>query len=144
MSLFFLDSQSSISNFEHIWIIPASRSWGSPKLVAGMEIVFDWSPSIKNILCCSPRVPHLRSPRMSFFFSPIANREYNISSSFMECISHIWVSFYSWHIFVVAIIVLKIVDTPFSEIVSVSLFVSQRSRSSLASLDSSGGVNTKL
>ena len=72
MSLFLLYGQTAISYFQHVGVIPASRSCSLEVLLAFKEVVLDGCPVIEDILCCSPRVTDIWCPSPGFLFTPVA------------------------------------------------------------------------
>jgi len=120
VGLFFGLSKDAQSDLEHVWVVP-------PVIFAGFicrhlvlkEIGDELLPLVGgrviniDILGSSPRVGHGISPISDLFVTPIANGVEDVTASSHQSGAHGSVSFGGGNSFVKAVVVLKVVNTPF-------------------------------
>lgn len=144
MRLLFSWGHSIVSNLKHIRVIPVSRSSKLSKLRVLIEVVLYWCEVVKDILGCSPTVASLLSPHWSIFITPITYREENGSSSLPQGIAHLFEARLVRHASMVAVIILYIIYTPFSEVWCINFFMAHTCSSMFAWKCTSRGVKSKL
>ncbi len=103
-------SESSITNFKHIRIVPST--W--PCILLESNLLFkitneSW-PVIGDFESSSPGVTDFGPPLPDFLLSPIANWEENWSFCFIQCLGHRRVSFDGWDVGRKAIIVFQVIN----------------------------------
>jgi len=144
MCLLLFNSETSISNDKHIWIVPVSGTSILWVHLILKEITLHALPVILDVPGSSNWVRSVLAPLGDILITPVTDWIENISSSGIECQSHVRVSIESWNTLIIAIVVLEVVDSPFSVHLSILGFVSETARISLASLRSSRRIDSKL
>ena len=131
MCFFFFWSQYSVSNLEHIGIVPMTWSCGFITQLIDQEIRFHLLKLISfchvnfNILSGSPRICNGGTPLCNSFISPIANWKKYLSSCIAQGVWHGWISFKGWNSkLIITIIILQVINPPTGISFSIRNFMS--------------------
>ena len=144
VSLFFFVGQTTVADLEHVWVSPRTGPSSLEVFLTNPEVVLDKCPAVSNVLRASPAVGSLGSPLPGVVLAPVAQRVEDGSTGSHERVSHRRVSDLARNGIVVAIVVLKVVDSPISEVLSIFFLVVEGASSFGARLGSSGRVDSEL
>jgi len=144
VSLFFFVGQTTVADLEHVWVSPRTGPSSLEVFLTNPEVVLDKCPAVSNVLRASPAVGSLGSPLPGVVLAPVAQRVEDGSAGSHERVSHRRVSDLARNGIVVAIVVLKVVDSPISEVLSIFFLVVEGASSFGARLGSSGRVDSEL
>ena len=135
---------TTVTDLEHIGIVPATGTSASPKRLVLIEEVDEGTPAIGNITSGSPRVTSETSPLGGIVDTPLAHGEEHGSVGLLEGVGHGGVSDLGVAAVGVAVIVLEVVDTPGGVGVGIDLLVTEGTGSASAGLVAGIGVETEL
>ena len=137
-------SKSTISNFQHVRVIPRPWSTSLKVFLVFSKVEFNRCPTIEYILCCPPAVWSLWCPSPRLFLTPLAQRKEYWSTSWSKRVSHRWISDHTGNSIVEAIVVLKVINSPVSEVLGIYDFVKQTSGTMRTGHGSCWWVNTEF
>ena len=118
-------SSKSNKKKKNVGVIPASRRRITLQSQIQIQDSQRIQPKILNINKNSPGIGILSSPFPRLTFPPLAHRKEYCPAGFIQCFRHRRVPHFRTKPFVVAIIVLQIIDCPIGEGLCVSLFMVQ-------------------
>ena len=140
----FLSPHTTVTDLEHIGIVPATGTSASPKRLVLIEEVDEGTPAIRDIASGSPGVTSETSPLGGIVDTPLAHGEEHGSVGLLEGVGHGGVSDLRDAAVGVAVIVLEVVDTPGGVGVDIDLLVTEGTGSASTGLVAGIGVETEL